>query len=193
MATTGYENCIDDPRSLIPINMMCIGACIHFFICLILFWAYTRGRYETVSIGNMKQFEIDLLQNNKHNPADREFYGANPDTDETINSTCECGPTFIKVIKYMIAILFFVCAAIQTVLDYRQYIKSSKDINSSWKTYQCSIFLFSNSPNAIHAVAAIFSLGTAVIVDRFDKSVRIALFIFVIGEVFVGILITPFF
>eukprot|EP01084_Bolivina_argentea_P296010 509755_1 len=166
MATTGYENCIDDPRSLIPINMMCIGACIHFFICLILFWAYTRGR---------------------------EFYGANPDTDETINSTCECGPTFIKVIKYMIAILFFVCAAIQTVLDYRQYIKSSKDINSSWKTYQCSIFLFSNSPNAIHAVAAIFSLGTAVIVDRFDKSVRIALFIFVIGEVFVGILITPFF
>ncbi len=92
-----------------------------------------------------------------------------------------------------IYILFFICAATQTVLDYIQYFKTSRHVSTPWKTYQCSVFLFTNSPNALHAVASLFSFSTAVILHSFDKSVRFALLIFVLGEVFVGILITPFF
>lgn len=69
-------------------------------------------------------------------------------------------------------------------------IKSIK--NNSWKGYQCAIFLFTNSPNALHAVAAFFAFSTSVILHKFDKSARFALIIFVCGEILVGIIITPF-
>ena len=100
---------------------------------------------------------------------------------------------FIKIMKYLIAIIFFLCAAAQTIFDYLQYVKLAKDVEAgSWKSYQCAVFVFTNSPNALHAVAAFFSLATAIILNKFDKSARIAILIFLGGEILVGILITPF-
>lgn len=116
------------------------------------------------------------------------------ESDEDKDNKCKCNPTFIKIMKYMIAIVFFLCAAAQTALDYYQYSKLMKGIEAgSWKSYQCAVFVFTNSPNALHAVAAFFAFSSAVIIHKFDKSARVAIMIFLGGEILVGIIVTPFF
>mmetsp|Transcript_5973 Transcript_5973/g.5200 ORF Transcript_5973/g.5200 Transcript_5973/m.5200 type:complete len:279 (+) Transcript_5973:31-867(+) len=161
----GYLRCVTDPRSLVPIVMLALGGGIHFLICLVLFWKCSGGR---------------------------EFSNHN-ETDED-NNKCSCNPTFIKIMKYMIAIIFFLCAASQTALDYYQFSELSKGIEAgSWKSYQCAVFVFTNSPNALHAVAAVFAFATAIILSKFDKNSRMAIMIFVGGEILVGIIVTPFF
>lgn len=63
-AEEGYLECIQDPRSLVPINIMCLGGTIHFFLCLALFWQCGRGRYDSRSVSNFQQrFDQNLLPN----------------------------------------------------------------------------------------------------------------------------------
>ena len=63
-STSAYDECLDDPRSQVPIIMMCLGGAIHFLICLALFWRCARGRYgSSSSVLN----EYNLLHPNNTN------------------------------------------------------------------------------------------------------------------------------
>ena len=82
-------------------------------------------------------------------------------------------------------------ALIQMILDYIIYSEQMEGVNAfKWQKYQCAVHIFSNSPNAVHAIASFFSFCTSFIIKRFDKTARLILFILIFAEVFL-VLMTP--
>ncbi|ETO28212.1 hypothetical protein RFI_08921 [Reticulomyxa filosa] len=104
------------------------------------------------------------------------------------------------------------------VLDYSQFSSYVNDLGGffTWKTYQCAVnsnnktkiiivsvplgctvnigkvFIFTNSGNWVHSIAAIFALFTAVFMRRFDKAHRDLLLLMLGGEI-LCICVSPLF
>jgi len=75
-----------------------------------------------------------------------------------------------------------------------EYLRLTKDLknNSKWKTYQCAVFIFTNSGNILHAIAASFSLSTSIFLRHFDKTNKFIILLMIGAEV-IFLIITPFF
>lgn len=133
------------------------------------------------------------ISNTSQNNAPSTDYGGFQAVNEDLAKANEKKDSIIWLLKWSFAILVFICAIIQTCLDYLRFIHLSKDIsNNGWQRYQCSIFLFVNSGNVIHAISAVFALASTAIIRQFDKKNKYMLIIFFCGEIFFGILVTPF-